>query len=114
MDASIPNFLCPEHMSLGDGYLKTPLVVKNGFVEVPTGPGLGTELDAAAVAKKIGYQWKNTESSDEDDGLNTDILDSELEAIIVGMDGREALALGRELDRVPDRVPAVRGRRSPR
>ncbi|MCI0705112.1 MAG: galactonate dehydratase [Planctomycetia bacterium] len=70
--ASIPNFLCQEQVSLGEGYLKTPFVVKNGFVDLPTGPGLGIELDEAAVAKKIGHQWKNTESFDEDDGSVVD------------------------------------------
>ena len=37
--ASIPNFLCQEQVSLGEGYLKKPFVVKNGYVELPTGPG---------------------------------------------------------------------------
>ena len=29
--ASIPNFLCQEQVSLGEGYLKKPFVVKNGL-----------------------------------------------------------------------------------
>ena len=70
--ASIPNFLCQEQVSLGDGYLKKPFVVKNGFVDVPTGPGLGIELDEDAVAKKIGHKWRSTESYDEDDGSVVD------------------------------------------
>ena len=70
--ASIPNFLCQEQVNLGDGYLKTPFVVKNGFVDVPTGPGLGIELDEAAVAKKVGHKWRSTESYDEDDGSVVD------------------------------------------
>jgi galactonate dehydratase len=70
--ASIPNFLCQEQVNLGDGYLKTPFVVKNGYVDVPTGPGLGIELDEAAVAKRIGHKWRNTESYDEDDGSVVD------------------------------------------
>jgi galactonate dehydratase len=65
--ASIPNFLCQEQVNLGDGYLKMPFVVKNGFVDLPTGPGLGIELDEAAVAKKMGHKWRSTESYDEDD-----------------------------------------------
>jgi galactonate dehydratase len=43
--ASIPNFLCQEHRSLGEGYLKTPFVARQGYVDIPTGPGLGIELD---------------------------------------------------------------------
>jgi galactonate dehydratase len=70
--ASIPNFLCQEHRSLGEGYLKKPFVMKGGFVELPTGPGLGIELDEAAVAAKVGHQWRSTESYDEDDGSVVD------------------------------------------
>jgi galactonate dehydratase len=70
--ASIPNFLCQEHVSLGEGYLKKPFVLQKGFVEVPNGPGLGIELDEDAVAKKVGHQWRSTESYDEDDGSVVD------------------------------------------
>jgi len=70
--ASIPNFLCQEHRTLGDGYLKKPFVMKDGFVDVPNGPGLGIELDENAMADKIGHKWKNTESYDEDDGSVVD------------------------------------------
>jgi galactonate dehydratase len=70
--ASIPNFLCQEHRSLGEGYLKKPFVLQKGFVEVPMGPGLGIELDEDAVAKRVGHQWRNTESYDEDDGSVVD------------------------------------------
>ncbi|MGH7192983.1 MAG: galactonate dehydratase, partial [Candidatus Saccharimonadales bacterium] len=51
--ASIPNFLCQEQVSLGEGYLKRPLVVREGYLDLPTGPGLGIELDDDAVADKI-------------------------------------------------------------
>ena len=70
--ASIPNFLCQEHRTLGDGYLKKPFIVKGGFVDLPTGPGLGIELDEEALAGKIGHKWRNTESYDEDDGSVVD------------------------------------------
>jgi galactonate dehydratase len=70
--AAIPNFLCQEQVSLGEGYLKKPFAVKNGFVDIPTGPGLGIELDDDAVAKKIGHKWRSTESYDEDDGSVVD------------------------------------------
>ncbi len=65
--ASIPNFLCQEHRSLGEGYLKHPFVLRRGFVEVPTGPGLGIELDERALADRIGHRWRSQESYDEDD-----------------------------------------------
>jgi galactonate dehydratase len=66
--ASIPNFLCQEQRTLGEGYLKQPFVLKKGFIDVPTGPGLGIELNDDFVAKKVGHQWRSTESYDEDDG----------------------------------------------
>jgi galactonate dehydratase len=70
--ASIPNFLCQEHRSLGEGYLRRPFVLNKGFVDVPTGPGLGIELDEGEVAKRIGHAWRNTESYDEDDASVVD------------------------------------------
>jgi galactonate dehydratase len=66
--ASIPNFLCQEQESLGNGYLKKPFAVSNGYLELPTGPGLGIELDENAVANKIGHDFKNPEVFDADDG----------------------------------------------
>jgi galactonate dehydratase len=70
--AAIPNFLCQEQRSLGEGYLKQPFVVRDGYVTVPAGPGLGIELDEQAVAGKVGHSWKSTESYDEDDGSVVD------------------------------------------
>jgi galactonate dehydratase len=70
--ASIPNFLCQEQVSLGEGYLKHPFVVRNGYVDVPTGPGLGIELDENALADKIGHDWRNPETYDPDDGSVVD------------------------------------------
>jgi len=66
--ASIPNFLCQEQVSLGEGYLKKPFTVREGYLDLPTGPGLGVELDDAKMADKIDHQWKNREEYDADDG----------------------------------------------
>ena len=66
--AAIPNFAMTEHVTLGEGYLKKPFVVKNGYVDIPTAPGLGIELDEDALADKLGKEWKNGESFDPDDG----------------------------------------------
>ena len=66
--ASIPNFLCQEQVSLGEGYLKQPFVLRKGYLDLPTGPGLGIELDENALAGKIGHDWKNQEAYDADDG----------------------------------------------
>jgi galactonate dehydratase len=70
--ASIPNFLCQEQVTLGEGYLKKPFTVRDGYLDLPTGPGLGIELDEDAVASKIGHEWKNPEEYDEDDGSVVD------------------------------------------
>ncbi len=66
--ASIPNFLCQEQVSLGEGYLKRPFVVRDGYVDIPIGPGLGIELDDDQLQSKIGHNWRNREEFDQDDG----------------------------------------------
>ncbi len=70
--ASIPNFLCQEQVSLGEGYLKKPFEVRDGYIPIPTGPGLGIELDEEAVAAKIDHDWRNPETYDSDDGSVVD------------------------------------------
>lgn len=58
LDACIPNFLAQEHASLGEGYLKKPFIVRNGYIELPQGPGLGIELDDVAVEQRVfGGDW---------------------------------------------------------
>lgn len=66
--ASIPNFLIQEQVSLGEGYVKKPFKVREGYLELPTEPGLGVELDENAMADKIGHDWRTPEAYDEDDG----------------------------------------------
>lgn len=72
LSASIPNFLCQEQVSLGEGYLKQPLRVRDGYLDLPTGPGLGIELDENAMADKIGHDWRNQEAYDADDNSVVD------------------------------------------
>jgi galactonate dehydratase len=55
VDACTPNFLIQEFVDptgLGAGYLKNPFVVKDGYVDVPMGPGLGIELDEEWIAER--------------------------------------------------------------
>ena len=65
VDTCIPNFLVQEHpyipdkSDLGVGYLKEPFVVKNGYIDAPTKPGLGVELDDAALNERL-YNGKWT------------------------------------------------------
>ncbi|MBT8185284.1 MAG: galactonate dehydratase [Eudoraea sp.] len=70
--ASIPNFLCQEQVTLGEGYLKKPFIVKDGHVDLPKDPGLGIELDEDAIADKLGHEWKNPETYLDSDGSVTD------------------------------------------
>jgi galactonate dehydratase len=70
--ASIPNFLCQEQVSLGEGYLKKPFKVENGYVAIPDGPGLGIELDDDAVAARLDHNWRNRETYDLNDGSVVD------------------------------------------
>lgn len=53
LDACIPNFLAQEHVTLGDGYLKEPFHVEAGYIPLPTRPGLGIEIDEAALQEKL-------------------------------------------------------------
>ena len=72
LSACIPNFLCQEQVTLGEGYLKNPFKVVDGHIPIPAGPGLGIELDEDAVAEKIGHDWKSPETYLESDGSVVD------------------------------------------
>jgi galactonate dehydratase len=52
IDAATPNFLIQEHVdrSLGRELLRGPWVVRDGFIDLPRGPGLGIEVDEKAAA----------------------------------------------------------------
>jgi galactonate dehydratase len=52
LDACIPNFLAQEHVTLGEGYLKEPFEIVDGYIDLPAKPGLGIELDEEALADK--------------------------------------------------------------
>lgn len=78
VDACSPNFLVQEHPGnpdggdLGVGYLKEPFVMKNGYIDVPTKPGLGVELDENALKEKL-YDGKwTTPRQYFEDGSNAD------------------------------------------
>lgn len=78
VDACSPNFLVQEHPGnpdggdLGVGYLKEPFVMKNGYIDVPTKPGLGVELDEDALREKL-YDGKwTTPRQYFEDGSNAD------------------------------------------
>ena len=67
LDAAIPNFLAQEGGRLtGEGYIKEPFRHVNGYLPLPTKPGLGIELDEDALADKIDHDWMNRKSYAED------------------------------------------------
>jgi galactonate dehydratase len=73
LSANIPNFLAQEHATLGEGYLKKPFVVKDGYIELPTDPGLGIEIDEEAVAEKqYSGDWDTPRWFHQDDGSVAD------------------------------------------
>jgi galactonate dehydratase len=72
LSASIPNFLCQEQVSLGEGYLKKPFEVGGGHIPLPTGPGLGIELDEDALADKLGHDWRSPQPYLDSDGSVVD------------------------------------------
>ena len=76
LDACTPNFLAQEHpgnadkSDLGVGYIKEPFVIKDGYIDVPTKPGLGVELDEEAIKEKIyDGKWTTPRQSFEDGSI---------------------------------------------
>ena len=54
VDAVVPNFLAQEQVdvSLGAGLLERNWVVSDGYIELPTRPGLGFEINSATVEQQ--------------------------------------------------------------
>jgi galactonate dehydratase len=54
-----PNFLIGEHFGMkegwdiGEGYLKKPFKIKDGYISVSDKPGLGIELDEEVIAERL-------------------------------------------------------------
>lgn len=65
--ACIPNFLAQEHVNLGEELLVEPFVIKDGYVDVPTRPGLGIEVDLDKLqALLYDGNWTTPELRHED------------------------------------------------
>lgn len=70
VDAVTPNFLIQEHVTLGESLLRKPFVPEDGFLPVPTAPGLGIEIDEAKLnAEKFDGRWHNPRFTAEDQGF---------------------------------------------
>ncbi len=70
--ASVPNFLCQEQVSLGEGYLREPFQVKQGHVAIPIRPGVVVKHDENLIADAIGHEGRNPETCFEKDGSVVD------------------------------------------
>ncbi|MBN1248513.1 MAG: galactonate dehydratase [Anaerolineae bacterium] len=57
VDAVVPNFLIQEQVDacLGNGLLQEDWVVRDGFIDLATKPGLGFEIDEDAAERNIDY-----------------------------------------------------------
>ncbi len=73
--AGTPNFLIQEYGGGGgDTFFKNPLVYRNGFVELPRGPGLGFEISEEGLADNTATSWRlRNMRRDPDDGSYSDI-----------------------------------------
>ena len=57
VDAVVPNFLIQEQIDqgLGEGILREPWQVEDGFIALPTAPGLGFEIDESVLEVACEY-----------------------------------------------------------
>jgi len=70
--ATVPNFLAQEQVHLGQGYLKEPFQVVDGYIPVPTGPGLGVAVDEEQLTElQYPGDWQ-TPVWDHEDGSVAD------------------------------------------
>ena len=78
LDACIPNFLVqefpgiPEGWDLGKELLKEPFEIKNGYIDVPTKPGLGVEINDDALEALADDGWRKNQYVTYDDGSQAD------------------------------------------
>lgn len=68
--AATPNLLCQEHVTLGETLLTRPFPVRDGYADLPAGPGLGIELDETKVAaQRFDGRWDNPRFAHADGGF---------------------------------------------
>ena len=69
LDACTLNAVAQEQVTLGDGYLVKPFEMQNGYIDLPTEPGLGIELDEEKVrALEYDGNWETPRVIDQRDG----------------------------------------------
>jgi galactonate dehydratase len=71
--ASIPNFLIQEGgTNTYENLLKVPFKADNGFLPLPTDPGLGIEIDEDKLMAQVGEPKEYPQTYDRDDGSVVD------------------------------------------
>ncbi|NQU45340.1 hypothetical protein HQ520_18825 [bacterium] len=62
-----------EKWDLGEGYLKTPFEIKQGYIDIPTGPGLGIEINEDVIRERAyPGDWDTPRLYYPDDGAVAD------------------------------------------
>jgi galactonate dehydratase len=73
LSATVQSFVAQEQLTLGEGLIKQPFQLKNGFVDLPTAPGLGVELDEKKIATLLySGDWKLPYWTHQDDNSVAD------------------------------------------
>jgi galactonate dehydratase len=79
LGACTPNFLIAEHFGMkeewdiGEGYLKKPFVIEDGYVKIPDLPGLGITVNEDILEeRKYKGDWDSPRLYAEDDGTIVD------------------------------------------
>lgn len=78
VDACTPNFLAqeypgmPEGWDLGQVLFKEPFVIRDGYIDVPKGPGLGVELREDALEALAYDGWRKNTILFYEDGAQAD------------------------------------------
>ena len=74
LDAAVPNFLIQEQGDdcLGDDLLAEPFSVRDGYIDLPLGPGLGIQMDEAHARQRFEGDFEIENWFHTDDGSVTD------------------------------------------
>ncbi|MDD3334072.1 MAG: galactonate dehydratase [Eubacteriales bacterium] len=78
LDACTPNFLVqefpghPEGWDLGQELLQEPFTIQNGYIDLPKKPGLGVELNDAALEALKDDGWRKNQFVTYEDGSQAD------------------------------------------
>jgi galactonate dehydratase len=69
LSATVPGFLAQEQLHRGEGIITTPFEVTNGYMDLPSSPGLGVELvETDPGAEPFSGEWHLPRWNDEKDG----------------------------------------------